>query len=714
VADNRVIFEVIATAKGVKVVQKDTENLAKSTDKADRSTEKLRKSRDKYSRTEKGVAGISSNSTKNFSKMQQSIDGGGGSGGLVRAYALLAANIFALTAAFGVLSRAAQIDTLSQSIERLEVVSGKSVKAVARDLQAASGFSLDFANSLRSTSLALSAGFDASQIAQLGEVAKNAAVSLGRPLADSLDRIFRGVIKVEPELLDEIGLFVRVDEAASKYADSLGIASSELTDLQKRTAFANEALDQGTKKFAAFASVEPDAFAILGATLADTAQSALAFINKGLVPILQFFQENKPLLIGAFAGIAITLLKSIIPAMGLFRQSARQAAQDARENFNNFKGDLETTAKVQKENAITAKKLARETAKSELKAAEAARAKIPAYTQGGKALEKANEALDNAKTKEEKLDAIRQKRLAFNKSLKASNKETILEQQAALLAEEQALERVIEAERDLKNTRQRKITVQPGEGSFLELEGIRLAKVELRALALENVATTASAEGLRAGFARLKLEEQELAANTAAVGGTFGFLDKIMFKLSGTTTILSIKISELMLKFSRWFPLISIIIAVFPALLNFLGFANESSKKYGEASDKASELLGNFSEKLQTARDTIIDTTSSYTAITDASLAFKRAIQEIGQTLTEQKEAYREYLVSTNAFVRFFEDFGASGARKIVENEVQAIGDILKNFEGSSIELQELIQGEVDAKAIKEIGDLRKQEIAQE
>ena len=103
-ADNKVIFEVIATAKGVKVVQKDTENLAKSTDKADRSTEKLRKSRDKYSRTEKGVAGISSNSTKNFSKMQQSIDGGGGSGGLVRAYALLAANIFALTAAFGVLS----------------------------------------------------------------------------------------------------------------------------------------------------------------------------------------------------------------------------------------------------------------------------------------------------------------------------------------------------------------------------------------------------------------------------------------------------------------------------------------------------------------------------------------------------------------------------------------------------------------------------------
>ena len=67
--------------------------------------------------------------------MQQSVDGGGGSGGLVRAYALLATNVFALTAAFGVLSRSAQIDTLTQSIERLEIVSGKSIKSVARDLQ---------------------------------------------------------------------------------------------------------------------------------------------------------------------------------------------------------------------------------------------------------------------------------------------------------------------------------------------------------------------------------------------------------------------------------------------------------------------------------------------------------------------------------------------------------------------------------------------------
>ena len=47
-ADGKVIFEIHASAKGVKVVQKQTDDLAKSTDRADKSTRKLDKSRDVY------------------------------------------------------------------------------------------------------------------------------------------------------------------------------------------------------------------------------------------------------------------------------------------------------------------------------------------------------------------------------------------------------------------------------------------------------------------------------------------------------------------------------------------------------------------------------------------------------------------------------------------------------------------------------------------
>ena len=330
-AKNEILIRLRVDDKGnLKVASKDAEKLSKSTDKAARSTEKLNKSRDKYNRTEKGVAGISSNSTKNFSKMQQSIGGEGGSGGLVRAYALLAANVFALTAAFGVLSRASQVEVLITSIERLEVVSGKSITNVGRDLQAASRGALDFASSLRSVSLATSAGFNSDQIARLGEVATNASISLGRNLADGLDRIFRGVIKVEPELLDEIGLFVRVNEAATKYAADLGVAATDLTEFQRRQAFANEALEQGEKKFGVFADIDPAPLDRLSASLIDISQSALGFVTDALNPLLNFLVNNSSVLIGVFGAIVFSLLRQVVPALGTFALNATQAAEQAQ------------------------------------------------------------------------------------------------------------------------------------------------------------------------------------------------------------------------------------------------------------------------------------------------------------------------------------------------------------------------------------------------
>ena len=332
-ADNKVLIELQLVQKGdqISLVQRQTDKLTKSQDQLSGSTKKLTKNQDtQYTRTKQGVI-QTANSTKNFSKMQQSIDGGGGAGGLVRAYALLAANVFALSAAFGILSRAAQVDTLIESMEVLEVTTGRSIKNVARDLQEASGFGLDFAAAMRSVSLATSAGFGAEQIGQLGEVARNAAVSLGRNMPDALDRIFRGVIKVEPELLDEIGLFVRVNEAAAKYASGLGVAAGDLTEFQKRQAFLTEALEQGTKKFEAFADVETDAFSKLQTTFVDITQSVLTFVNKGLSPMVNFLSENKLLFTTIFAAVAVVLARMAIPAMGAFTQSvAANAAENAR------------------------------------------------------------------------------------------------------------------------------------------------------------------------------------------------------------------------------------------------------------------------------------------------------------------------------------------------------------------------------------------------
>ena len=72
--------------------------------------DKTAKSARTADRNLKGAAATSANGTKNFSKMSQGI-----TGGLVPAYATLAANIFAISAAFNFLKRAADVANLEKS-----------------------------------------------------------------------------------------------------------------------------------------------------------------------------------------------------------------------------------------------------------------------------------------------------------------------------------------------------------------------------------------------------------------------------------------------------------------------------------------------------------------------------------------------------------------------------------------------------------------------
>ena len=81
----------------------------------------------------KGAAQASSGASKSFSKMSQ------GMGGLVGAYATLAANIFAITAAFGFFKRAADVAALSRGQEAYALKTGKSMKLLTSRVQEATG-----------------------------------------------------------------------------------------------------------------------------------------------------------------------------------------------------------------------------------------------------------------------------------------------------------------------------------------------------------------------------------------------------------------------------------------------------------------------------------------------------------------------------------------------------------------------------------------------
>ena len=311
---NSITFKVKVEKDGnLKVIAKEAGAAAKSTDDLSRSTDRATKSRSRFHKAEKGVGQAGLSSAKGFSKMNQTM---GGSSGLVAAYATLAANIFALTAAFGALSRAAQVEKLKDGLVAMGQASGVAMNSLSSNLVKATGNAISLEEAMRTTAQVTSAGFDPSYIERLGKVARMASQALGRDLNDAMQRITKGAIKMEPELLDELGIMVRLDDATATYAASLGKGADDLTRFEKQQAFMNAVLEEGEKKFSALGDVDVNPYTQLAATFANLTESFLNLINNALSPVIKLMASSQTMLVGALILFASTAGKMVQPAMG--------------------------------------------------------------------------------------------------------------------------------------------------------------------------------------------------------------------------------------------------------------------------------------------------------------------------------------------------------------------------------------------------------------
>jgi len=301
------------------LIGQEAEKTAKSTDKATKASSK-------YNKGQKGVAQAGMNGTKAFSKMRNEIGGGGS--GLVGAYAGLAANIFALTAAFGALSRASRANQLEQGLIALGQASGLAMHTLSKGLVEATGNAISLEEAMRSTAMITSAGIDPGSIERFGSVARGAATALGRDVNDAINRLTRGITKLEPELLDELGIMVRLDEASKTYADSVGKSVSELTRYEKSQAFLNATLEEGERKFGALAEVDVNVFDKLSASLANLLKSGLGGLAALIEPIVGYLASSPYALVGVLAAFASTITGAVIGSLSEMAESAANAAAE--------------------------------------------------------------------------------------------------------------------------------------------------------------------------------------------------------------------------------------------------------------------------------------------------------------------------------------------------------------------------------------------------
>ena len=324
-ATESLIFEIKATAKGFKVVRRDIDAVADGVERTDRARKNAGKSQDNYNRREKGIFQSNLSSAKGFSKMNQAI--GSGSSGLVGAYATLAANVFAATAAFDALRRAAQLESVAAGLRMVGAAAGRNLTYAAERLQEVSGYAVSTDQAMRSMALGISSGFSTAQMEQLTIVARGASIALGRDMTDALDRLTRGVAKLEPEILDELGIMVRLDDATEKYATTLGKTAEDLTQFERVQAFMNATAEQGIAKFGALAEkLDPNPYDRLAAALSNLQKEGLTLLNKFLIPFISALANNMGALIGVITIFGSTISKQLVPFMYGAANSARDAA----------------------------------------------------------------------------------------------------------------------------------------------------------------------------------------------------------------------------------------------------------------------------------------------------------------------------------------------------------------------------------------------------
>ena len=342
---NEIKFTVKFKKDGsLKEIAADSTKAAKGTEKFTDATEKTTKARNRYKKGEKGVAQAGLSSAKSFSKMQQTMIGGGG---LVGAYATLAANVFALTAAFGILQRAAAADQLAEGLAYTGTVAGRNLPYIADQLKAITGAAVSTQEAMSAVALATSSGFSSQQIAKLGNVAKGASLALGRDMTDALNRLIRGSAKLEPELLDELGIMVRLDDAAQTYATALGTTVQNLTQYQKRQAFVNAVIAEGEKSFSGIANaIDPNAYDQLAAALQDLLKDSVSFINKGLSPMVAFFSKSPTALLGGVLLFASTIRGALLPGLTQGSQQMAKFAMESKKAAEASFTNVSTTGKL--------------------------------------------------------------------------------------------------------------------------------------------------------------------------------------------------------------------------------------------------------------------------------------------------------------------------------------------------------------------------------
>ena len=337
-AKNKIEVDVKVDDKGT------TKKVALESKKAADGLDKAGTKAGEYDRKVKGAARATSNGTKEFAKMAQ------GMGGLVQAYATVAATVFAVSAAFQFLKSAADYRVVKDSQVAFSSATGVGMRSLTKDLQDASDNMLSFKDASEAAAIGIASGLSQTQLKQLGKGAANVSKILGRDVTDSFNRLVRGVTKAEPELLDELGITLRLADAQEKYASKLGKSANSLSMYEKKQAVFNEVQGQLEEKYnriAELTDINGNALNKLAVAFDRVLNPIKDLLSSFAEPVAIFFSENIKSLGIAFAALAVPIIKSVIPGLENFAKNAKESSEKATKSLEKYKDQVKSLKEEQ-------------------------------------------------------------------------------------------------------------------------------------------------------------------------------------------------------------------------------------------------------------------------------------------------------------------------------------------------------------------------------
>lgn len=172
-----------------------------------------------------------------------------GLGGLATAFGV--AGVAALVTEMGragleMVELAGRAQRVEDAFQSLANQAGLSSREVLAELQGVSQGLISETDLMLAANRALIGGVadNAQELGDLMQIAIARARTFGRDAGDAFNRLIEGLAKAEVEVLDELGLTIRLEEATRRYADSIGVAVTDLDAQQRTQALVNEVLRQ--------------------------------------------------------------------------------------------------------------------------------------------------------------------------------------------------------------------------------------------------------------------------------------------------------------------------------------------------------------------------------------------------------------------------------------------------------------------------------------